>query len=356
MTVRLGINGFGRIGRQVARIAARAEDLAVVAINTRHADPARLAHLLRYDSVHGPFGGEVHVGDGELRVAGRPIRITGEEDPGRIDWWRRDVDVVVEASGAFVEGDGARRHLDGGARRVVITAPAAEADATLVVGANEGTFDPARHRVVSAASCTTTCLAPVVRVLHRAFEVRGGFALTVHAYTRDQELVDGTHDDLRRARAASLNIVPTRTGAARTLGRVLPELDGRISATAVRVPVADVSLLALSVTVEASVPPEQVNDAFREAAAQRELAPVLGVTEEPLVSSDFVGDPRSAVVDLPMTRVDRGPGGSQVQVLAWYDNEFGYANRIVDLVRLVAEADDEAGDAPAVTARAVAPG
>ncbi|HWO69903.1 MAG TPA: type I glyceraldehyde-3-phosphate dehydrogenase [Actinomycetota bacterium] len=355
MTVRLGINGFGRIGRQVARIASRAEDLAVVAVNTRRPDPARLAHLLRYDSVHGPFEGEVRVEDGELWVAGRSVRLTGEEDPGRIDWWSRDVDVVVEASGAFVEGDGARRHLDGGAPRVVITAPAADADATLVVGANEGTFDPARHHVVSAASCTTACLAPVVRVLHRAFEVRGGFALTVHAYTRDQELVDGTHDDLRRARAAALNIVPTRTGAARILGRVLPDLDGRISATAVRVPVADVSLLSLSVSVEASVPAEEVNDAFRE-AARGELAPVLGVTEEPLVSSDFVGDPRSAVVDLPMTRVDRGPGGSQVQVLAWYDNEFGYANRVVDLIRLVAGAPAAAGDAPAVTARAAALG
>jgi glyceraldehyde 3-phosphate dehydrogenase len=332
MSTRVAINGFGRIGRQVARIIATSTDLELVAINASRADPHMLAHLMRYDSVHGRFAGEVEGCGDHLLLEGRRVRVTAHPDPARCDWAECGAEIVVEATGAFDDGPSARRHLAAGAGAVLITAPASEADATIVIGANEELLDPGRHRVVSGASCTTMCLAPVVRVLDEVLGIEGGFVTTVHAYTRDQELVDGTHDDLRRARAAALNIVPTRTGAARTLAEVLPALGGRLGAIAVRVPVADVSLLALAVGVRRSADAEAVNAAYREAAASGRLHGILGVTDEPLVSSDLVGDPRSAVVDLASTRT--GPG-DVVQVMAWYDNEVAYAHRMVDLVRLM---------------------
>ena len=332
MSVRVGINGFGRIGGQVARILARSEELQLAAINTTRADPGMLAHLLRYDSVHGRFHGAVERRGDHLVIEGRPIRVSAHLDPAGCDWRGCGVDVVVEATGAF-DGEAARRHLEAGARRVLVTAPARGVDATIVLGANEETFDPDRHRVISGASCTTMCLAPVARVLDEALGIEGGFVTTVHAYTRDQELVDGSHDDLRRARAAALNIVPTKTGAARTLAEVLPGLGARLGAMAVRVPVADVSLLALATSVRRPADAEAVNAAYREAAASPPLRGILGVTDEPLVSSDLIGDPRSAVVDLEATRT--GPG-DVVQVMAWYDNEVAYAHRMVDLVRLLA--------------------
>lgn len=333
MTVRVGINGFGRIGRHVARILAAGDDgLELAAVNTTRSDPGILAHLLRYDSVHGRFSGEVRAGDGHLVVAGRPVRVTAHPDPADADWGAVGVEVVVEATGAFDDGDAARRHLRAGARWVLITAPAPRVDATVVLGANEEALDPARHRVISGGSCTTMCLAPVARILDEALGIEGGFVTTVHAYTRDQELVDGSHDDLRRARAAALNIVPTRTGAARTLGEVLPGLAGKLGAMAVRVPVADVSLLAVAASVQRPADPATVNAAYREAAASPALGGIVGVTDEPLVSSDLIGDPRSAVVDLGATRT--GPG-NVVQVMAWYDNEVAYAHRMMDIIRLL---------------------
>jgi glyceraldehyde 3-phosphate dehydrogenase len=337
MTVRIGINGFGRIGRQVARIVASGgADVELAAINTTRSDPRLLAHLMKYDSVHGRYDGEVKADNDRLFVGGNQVRVSSHAEPEGIDWASCEVDVVLEASGWFLSGDEARGHLAGGAERVLITAPATGEDVTLVLGANEETFDPARHHVISGASCTTACLAPVARVLHEGFGIAGGFVTTVHAFTRDQELVDGSHDDFRRARSAALNIVPTRTGAAKTLARVLPELEGRLGAMAVRVPAADVSLLAINVSLDRSGDPGEVNEVFREAASSPRLAGILGVTNEPLVSSDFIGDPRSAVVDLGMTRTEPG---NHTQVLAWYDNEFGYASRMVDLVRLIGEPD-----------------
>ncbi|HXF57187.1 MAG TPA: type I glyceraldehyde-3-phosphate dehydrogenase [Actinomycetota bacterium] len=333
MTIRVGINGFGRIGRHVARIlASGTPGLELGAINTTRRDPRTLAHLLRYDSVHGRFEGAVVAEEDRLLVGARPVRVTAHPDPAQADWGGAGVDVVLEATGAFNDGEAARGHLRAGARWVLITAPAPRVDATIVVGANEETLDPERHRVVSGASCTTMCLAPVARILDEVLGIEGGFVTTVHAYTRDQELVDGSHDDLRRARAAALNIVPTRTGAARTLGEVLPGLAGKLGAMAVRVPVADVSLLAVAASVERRADAATVNAAYREAAARPELQGIVGVTDEPLVSSDLIGDPRSAVVDLGATRT--GPA-NVVQVMAWYDNEVAYAHRMVDIIRLL---------------------
>lgn len=331
MSVRIGINGFGRIGRHVARIVARTPGIELVAINSSRADPRMLAHLMRYDSVHARFAGEVCADGDRLLLEGRPVRVTAAPEPAEVPWGESGVDVVVEATGAFDDGPVARGHLAAGAERVLITAPARGVDATIVIGANEEALDPERHRVVSDASCTTMCLAPVVRVLDEALGIEGGFVTTVHAYTRDQELVDGSHDDLRRARAAALNLVPTKTGAARTLGEVLPSFAGRLSAMAVRVPVADVSLLTLAVTVRRPADGDAVNARYEEAAGAH-LRGILGVTDEPLVSSDLLGDPRSAVVDLGATRT--GPG-NVVQVMAWYDNEVAYAHRMVDLIRLM---------------------
>ncbi len=330
MTV-VGINGFGRIGRQVARILAREGDgLQLAAVNTGRADPRALAHLLKYDSVHGRFPGEVTARDDHLLIEGRPVAVSSILEPARIPWGTWGVEVVVEATGRFRTGREARWHLEGGAERVLVTAPMEGEDLTLVVGANEDLFDPDRHRIVSGASCTTACLAPLARVLHEALGIVGGMVTTVHSYTRDQELNDGAHDDLRRGRSAALNIIPTRTGAARALGKVLPDLSGRLDAFAVRVPTPNVSLLDLTAVVRRPAPAEEVNTILREAAASARLAPVLGVTDEPLVSSDLVGDARSAVVDLACTR---SAPGNQIKVVAWYDNEFAYASRVVDLVR-----------------------
>lgn len=345
MTVRVAINGFGRIGRHVARVlAAPGSGLELVAINARRADPEMVAHLLRYDSVHGRFPGCVDTGRDQVVLNGRPVRVTARTDPALCEWRACGVDVVIEATGAF-DGWAARRHLDAGAERVLVTAPAQGADVTIVLGANEEMLDGRRHRIVSGASCTTMCLAPVARVLDEAFAIEAGFVTAVHAYTRDQELVDGNHHDLRRARAAPLNIVPTRTGAARTLGQVLPELAGKLEATAVRVPVADVSLLALVARVRRPACAEAVAAAYRRAASSERFRRVLGVTDEPVVSSDLIGDPRSAVIDLAATDIG---AGDIVQVMAWYDNEIAYAHRMVDLVRLMTESapGDPSGRTP----------
>lgn len=332
MSIRVAINGFGRIGRQVLRrIAQGSADLEIVVVNSVRAKPHICAHLLKYDSVFGRYPGKVAHDEEHLIVDGRPIRVTDQPDPLLCPWHAFDVDVVVEATGHFTRREEAAQHLKAGAKKVLITAPAQYEDITIVYGVNHHLYDPSRHRVISAASCTTNCLAPMLKVLHEQFGVLGGLMTTIHAFTRDQELLDGTHRDLRRARAATLNMTPTKTGAARAIDKVFPELAGRIVGIAVRVPVPDVSLTDLNVTLERPGTVEEINDAFRE-AAQGEMARVLDATDEPLVSSDFHGDDHSAVIDLVSTR--RGPQ-AQAKVLAWYDNEAGYAARVVDLCRLI---------------------
>ncbi|MGH8975768.1 MAG: type I glyceraldehyde-3-phosphate dehydrogenase [Acidimicrobiia bacterium] len=332
MTTRVAINGFGRIGRHVLRRIARTEpDLDVVAVNSIRAAPEICAHLLKYDSVFGRYPGDVTYDEKHLVVDGHVVRITDEADPILSPWHAFGVDVVVECTGRFTHREDAVSHLRAGARKVLISAPARYEDITVVVGVNDHLYDPDRHHVVSAASCTTNCLAPMLKVLHGCFGVEGALMTTIHAFTRDQELLDGTHKDLRRARAATLNMTPTKTGAARAIDRVMPELAGRVVGIAVRVPIPDVSLVDLSVTLARAATMEQINGAFREAATGP-MAPVLGATDEPLVSSDFHGDTRSAIVDLASTR--RGPG-TQAKVLAWYDNEAGYAARVVDLCRIL---------------------
>ena len=331
MTLSVGINGFGRIGRLVARMLANDGDLRLTAVNSRRGDPELLCHLLAYDSVHGRFDGRVTAEPGRLLLEGRSVRLTSAEKPAGIAW--EGVDAVVESTGAFTNADDARGHLGDGVEHVIVTAPAAGEDLTLVMGVNDKAFDPRRHAVLSTASCTTACLGPVASVLHEAFGIESAVATTVHSFTRDQELVDGSHDDPRRGRSAALNIVPTRTGAAAVLARVLPELAGRIDALAVRVPTPDVSLLMLTARTRRAVDVATTNAAFRGAAASSRFDGVLGVSDLPLVSSDFRGDTRSAVLDTPSTvRV----GDRHVQVMAWYDNELGYAARVVEALRLIA--------------------
>jgi glyceraldehyde 3-phosphate dehydrogenase len=333
--IRLAINGFGRIGRQVLRQIARSgHDIDVVVVNSVRAKPDLCAHLFKYDSVFGRFPGTVESDDDNLVIDGRTVRVTAQADPLLCPWHAFDVDVVVEATGRFTHREEASAHLRAGARKVLITAPARYEDLTVVMGVNDSEYDPDRHHVVSAASCTTNCLAPVLTVLHDSFGVSGGLMTTIHAYTRDQELLDGTNGDLRRARAATLNMTPTKTGAARAIDQVMPHLAGRIVGLAVRVPIPDVSLVDLSAVLEVPATVEDINDAFREAAGGR-LRGVLDVTEEPLVSGDFHGDTNSAVMDLVSTR--RGPG-TQTKVLAWYDNEAGYSARVIDLCRLLGSA------------------
>lgn len=340
MTTRIAINGFGRIGRQVLRRIALSEpDLEVVAINSSRTTPDICAHLFKYDSVFGRYSGKVDHDKQNLIVDGRPIRITDQRDPLLCPWHAYEVDIVVEATGHFTHREAAAKHLKAGAQKVVITAPSQYEDITIVMGVNDDQYDPHRHRVISAASCTTNCLAPMLKVLHDDFGVEGALMTTIHAFTRDQELLDGTHRDLRRARAATLNMTPTKTGAAKAIDRVMPELTGRIVGIAVRVPVPDVSLVDLSVTLERETTVEELNDAFK-AAAEGPMATVLAVTDEPLVSSDFHGDSHSTVMDLASTR--RGPG-TQAKVLAWYDNEAGYAARVVDVCDLIGGSLEDLG-------------
>jgi glyceraldehyde 3-phosphate dehydrogenase len=337
MRTRVAINGFGRIGRAVLRAAhERGADIDIVALNDV-ADAATLAHLLARDSVYGRFPGHVASGDGVLEIDGREILALAGADPRELPWSDLGVDVVIEATGRFRTRADAQRHLDAGARKVILSAPAKGAepvDANLVLGVNfHEVYDADRHHIVTNASCTTNCLAPVAKVLHETVGIRHGLMTTVHAYTADQRLLDAPHKDLRRARAAAVNLVPTSTGAAKALGLVIPELAGRLNGFAVRVPVPTGSLVDLTIEAERATSAEEVNAAVAAAAAVAPLAGVLAYSEDPLVSSDIVGDPHSAVFDAPMTTV---VGGSQVKVVAWYDNEWGYANRLVELAGLVA--------------------
>jgi glyceraldehyde 3-phosphate dehydrogenase len=329
MAVQIGINGFGRIGRLAFR-AMRGKALDVVGINDLF-DAATLAHLLKYDSVHGRFPGEVSAEKDALLVDGKRIPITAERDPAKLPWKDRGARIVLESTGLFTKREAAAKHLAAGAERVIISAPADDADATLVLGVNERSYDPARHQVVSNASCTTNCLAPVAKVLHERFGIEKGLMVTIHAYTADQGLVDAPHKDLRRARAGALSMIPTSTGAARAIGLVLPELKGKLDGYAMRVPTPDVSAVDLSVELETKTDEAGLNAAIREAAAGP-LKGILEYCDEPLVSVDFTGNAHSSIFDAKSTKV---MGGSFAKVLAWYDNEMGYAHRCADLALLM---------------------
>jgi glyceraldehyde 3-phosphate dehydrogenase len=332
MKTRVAINGFGRVGRAAFRAAYEGDaPIEWVAINDL-ADAATLAHLLRHDSVYGPFPGTVEAGAGAIVVDGEPIPVVSESDPAALPWREVGADVVLEATGRFRARADAERHLAAGALKVVISAPAKDPDATVVLGVNFDSYDPSEHTIVSNASCTTNCLAPVAKVLHEAFGIERGLMTTIHAYTGDQRLVDLPHKDLRRARAAALNVVPTSTGAAKAIGLVIPELDGRLLGFAARVPVPTGSLVDLTVDVARPTDAIEVNDAFAGRADRDELAGILAYSEEPLVSTDVIKSPYSAVFDAGLTTV---VGGTLVKVVAWYDNEWGYSTRIVELLERV---------------------
>ncbi len=335
MTTRIGINGFGRIGRQVykAILEYYFDELEVVAVNDI-TDVATLAHLLRYDSVYGHLDAEVEVTGGSILVDGEELRVLSERDPSKLPWGELGVEIVIEATGLFRQAEQARMHIQAGAKKAIITAPAKGNTPvpTIVLGVNEQIYDPDAHDVVSNASCTTNCLAPMVKVLHETFGVVRGLMTTIHAYTADQRLVDAPHKDLRRARHAALNIVPTTTGAARAIGLVIPELEGRLDGIAIRVPTPTVSLVDLLVEVARETTAEEVNDAFRQ-AEEEPLDGILLVVDEPLVSSDFIGASYSSIVDAPMTKV---MGKTMVKVMAWYDNEWGYSVRVADLAAMMA--------------------
>jgi glyceraldehyde 3-phosphate dehydrogenase len=336
MTTRVAINGFGRIGRAVMRSAIeRRADAEIVAVNDI-ADAATLAQLFALDSVYGRFAEPVAAGEDSMLVGERRIRVLAERDPANLPWAELGADVVIESTGKFRTRADAVHHLDAGARKVILSAPAKgkdSVDANLVLGVNfDEVYDPARHHIVTNASCTTNCLAPVAKVLHETVGIRHGLMTTIHAYTADQSLLDGPHKDLRRARAAAVNLVPTSTGAAKALGLVIPELDGRLNGLAVRVPVPTGSLVDLTVETERPTSVEEVNEAFAERAARAPLAGILAYSEEPIVSADIVQSPYSAIFDAPLTAV---VDGTQVKVVAWYDNEWGYANRLVELAERV---------------------
>lgn len=331
MAVRVGINGFGRIGRIVYRAASGNPAIDVVVVNDL-ADVKTNAHLLKYDSVHGIFPGKVEARDGEIVVDDKSIKVLSEKDPAAIPWASLDVDIVIESSGVFTSAEKAAGHLKGGAKKVIITAPAKGEDITIVMGVNEESYDPAKHNILSNASCTTNCLAPVAKVIHENFKITRGLMTTVHSYTNDQRTLDLMHKDLRRARAAGLSMIPTTTGAAKAIGKVLPELNGKLNGFSMRVPTPNVSVVDLVVDVEKSASVEEVNSALK-AAAEGPLAAILAYTEEPLVSKDFNGDPHSAIVDALSTMV---MDGTMVKVIAWYDNEWAYSLRVVDLAAYIA--------------------
>lgn len=327
MSVKIAINGFGRIGRNVLRAATGNPDIEIVAINDL-TDPATLAHLLKYDSVHGIYSGEVHAAEHALVVNGREIKVYTEKDPVNLPWGALGVEIAIESTGRFTARENAAKHLTAGAKKVIISAPGKGEDLTIVMGVNEPAYNPATHHVISNASCTTNCLAPVAKVLLENFGISKGLMTTVHSYTNDQQILDLPHSDLRRARAAALSMIPTTTGAAKAVALVLPQLKGKLDGMAVRVPTPNVSLIDLVVNTEKETTATEVNLAL-EKAAQGELKGYLEYCSEPLVSRDFNGNRASSIVDSLMTTVI---GGNMVKVMAWYDNECGYSNRIVDLV------------------------
>lgn len=333
MPTRIGINGFGRIGRNFLRAAlARGSDLEIVAVNDL-TDAAMLANLLKYDSVAGRIAAAVSSTGDSISVDGHSIRVLQERDPGSLPWAELGVEVAVESTGRFTKADDARRHIAAGARKVIVSAPASgDGVATIVLGVNDASYDPARQDIISNASCTTNCLAPVAKVLHETVGIRHGLMTTVHAYTSDQHLLDAPHSDLRRARAAALNIIPTSTGAAKALGLVIPELDGRLNGFAVRVPTPTGSLVDLTIETQRPTTKEEVNAAFAAAADEAPLRGILEYTEDPIVSSDIVKSTYSSIFDAGLTAVI---DGTQVKVVAWYDNEWGYSTRLVELAERV---------------------
>ncbi|KHO62900.1 glyceraldehyde-3-phosphate dehydrogenase [Thermoanaerobacter sp. YS13] len=333
MGVKVAINGFGRIGRNVFRAAFKKNvDLEFVAINDL-TDAKTLAHLLKYDSTFGKFEGEVSYTDDALIVNGKEIKIFKETDPAKLPWGELGVDIVIESTGRFTNKDDAIKHIHAGAKKVIISAPAKNEDITIVMGVNENMYDPANHHVISNASCTTNCLAPLAKVINDKFRIKKGMMTTVHSYTNDQRILDLPHSDLRRARSAAMSIIPTTTGAAKAIHLVIPELKGKMNGFAMRVPTPNVSVVDLVAEVEVPVTVEEVNAALKE-ASETYMKGILGYSEEPLVSMDYKGDERSSIVDAPLTMVIEG---TLVKAVSWYDNEWGYSNRVVDLAKYIAE-------------------
>ena len=331
MSVQIGINGFGRIGRLVFR-AARSRGVEVVGVNDL-TDPKTLAHLLKYDSIHGHYPGEVEAEGDAIVVDGATIPVLSERDPAKLPWKKLGAAIAVESTGLFTAREKAAKHLDAGAERVIISAPAPDPDVTIVLGVNDSDYDPGKHRIVSNASCTTNCLAPFAKVLHEEWGIEAGWMTTIHAYTNDQVTQDGPHSDLRRARAAGLSMIPTSTGAAKAIGLVLPDLKGKLDGYAMRVPTADVSIVDLSVQLGKKTDADSINAAMK-AAADGPLKGILQYCEEPLVSVDFLGNTHSSILDAPSTKV---MNGNFAKLLSWYDNETGYATRVVDLALRMAE-------------------
>ncbi|HUF48556.1 MAG TPA: type I glyceraldehyde-3-phosphate dehydrogenase [Vicinamibacterales bacterium] len=331
MAIKVGINGFGRIGRNIMRAAMAHDDIDIVAVNDL-TDARTLAHLLKYDSILGNLSATIAATDDQITVDGDSFQVLAQKDPAALPWKDLGVDVVFESTGRFTRRDDAAKHVAAGAKRVVITAPAKGPDVTVVMGVNHTTYDPAKHAIISNASCTTNCLAPVAKVLHDTFGLAKGWMSTIHAYTNDQNLLDLPHKDLRRARAAALSMIPTTTGAASAVGEVLPALKGRLDGVAIRVPTPNVSLVDLTAILEKPAPAETINAAF-EAAAAGAYKGIIQYVTEPLVSIDFRGNPHSAILDAPYTKVI---DGNFVKILAWYDNEWGYSSRCVDLIRYMA--------------------
>jgi glyceraldehyde 3-phosphate dehydrogenase len=332
MSVRVGINGFGRIGRNVFRAAReRGSGYEIVAVNNLM-EPKIAAHLLRYDTVHGRFAGTVEAGDGKLVVDGKDVRVVSERDPANLPWKDMGVEVVVESTGLFTKREAASKHLEAGARKVIISAPATEPDITICIGVNDDRYDAGEHHIISNASCTTNCLAPLVKVLHETFGIERGFMTTTHAYTQDQQILDAVHRDYRRARAAAANVIPTSTGAATAIGLVIPEMLGKLDGISMRVPVTDGSVTDLVAQVGRETSKDEVNDAFKAAADTGSLTGILRYSDDPLVSSDIVGESYSSIFDSPLTMVN----GNMVKVVSWYDNEWGYSCRVADLISKVA--------------------
>jgi glyceraldehyde 3-phosphate dehydrogenase len=331
MKVRVGINGFGRIGRNILRASLTNPEIEYVAVNDI-TDPVTLAHLLKYDSILGNLKNPVEAAKDSIQVDGKSIRVLAERDPAKIDWDSVGAQVVIESTGLFTKASDARKHLRGGVKKVIISAPATDEDVTLVLGVNDKAYDPAKHHIISNASCTTNCLAPVAKVVHDQFGIRSGSMTTIHSYTNDQKLLDLPHKDLRRARAAALSMIPTSTGAAKAVHLVIPELKGKLDGFAMRVPTPNVSVVDLVAFVEKSTSVEEVNGAMKR-AADGPMKGILGYSEAPLVSADFRGDERSSIVDAPLTRVI---GGNCVKLISWYDNEWGYSCRVRDLINFIA--------------------
>ena len=330
MAIKVGINGFGRIGRNLFRAAMGDKDIDIVAVNDI-TDPKTLAHLLKYDSVLGNLKSDVASGEDSIRVDGKSIKVFKERDPGKIDWPSLNVDVVVESTGLFTNADDARKHMRGSVKKVIISAPAKGEDITVCLGVNDKNYDRAKHNIISNASCTTNCLSPVAKVIHENFGIESGLMTTIHSYTNDQKLLDLPHSDIRRARAAALSMIPTSTGAAKAIGLVLPDLKGKLDGIAIRVPTPDVSIVDLTVRTGKPVTVETMNQALK-AAAEGPMKGVLQYCDEELVSVDFLHNPHSSIVDAPLTKT---LGDRMVKVFAWYDNEWGFSCRLQDLIKLI---------------------